>query len=210
MPSQQLIWDNRFSVDGKYDYEIDWITPYLDFFKKCGFVSILELGCGDGKCAVAMRNAGFKVLATDISDIAIKKLESGYEGLAVECVDMSMGLPYADESFDVVVSNLSSHYFSSEKTAKVYAEVLRVLKASGAFLLRVNDKREYEINKKSDTVEVLGANYVLSVNGKKKHYFDVEDLRWCLACFPNTWLNKVSLWCNGHKKYALEAIAYKG
>lgn len=209
MLSQQLIWDNRFSNDSKYDYEVDWIVPYLNYFKESGYQNILELGCGDGKCAVMMRSAGFKVLATDISDVAIKKFSSRSEGLTVECVDMSKGLPYADESFDVVVSNLSSHYFSSEKTAKVYADVLRVLKASGTFLLRVNDKREYEINKKSDTAKVLGANYVLSINGKKKHYFDAEDLRGCLACFPNTWLNKVSLWCNGHKKYALEAVAFK-
>ena len=210
MPSQQLIWDDRFSVEKKYDYEIDWIIPYFVYFKERGYENILELGCGDGKCAVAMQSAGFNVLATDISDVAIKKLATRYEGVAAECVDMSKGLPYANESFDVVVSILSSHYFSSEKTAKVYADVLRVLKAGGAFLLRVNDEREYEINKKSDTVEVLGMNYVLSINGKKKHYFDTEDLRGCLACFPNTQLNKVSLWCNGHKKFALEALAHKG
>lgn len=210
LESQQIIWDNRFSGDDKFDYEIDWIYPHLDFFKKCGYESVLELGCGDGKCAAAMCDAGFDVLATDISDVAIEKLASRYDGLASECVDMSEGLPYANQSFDAVVSNLSSHYFSSEKTAEVYADIFRVLKAGGTFLLRVNDDREYRINKASDTVEVLDVNYVLSVNGKRKHYFDADDLGECLACFPSVKLSKASFWCNGRKKYALEAVARKG
>lgn len=209
MIEQQTIWDKRFSGGKQYVYDTDWIDSYLGVFKSRGYRDILELGCGDGRCAAAMSKAGFNVLATDISIVAIKKVASAMPDVATECVDMSNHLPYDAGSFDAVVSNLSSHYFSSEKTAEIYADVHRVLKPGGIFLLRVNDDREYQINKLNDTVEKLSKNYVLSSNGKRKHYFDTDDLKGCLSCFSNVVLDKGSFRCNGRKKYVLEAVAYK-
>lgn len=209
MASARTIWNERYSDSRHFEYEISWIYPYLSLFKEMGYQSVLELGCGDGKCSKAIFRKGFKVVATDISNVAIDCLAQNCKGLNVARVDMSRKLPFKDRSFDVVLANLSSHYFSSKKTSEIYADVYRVLNNDGMFVLRVNDKREYRYNKEQDTVKSLGNNFVLSVNGKTKHYFDADDLDSCLSCFSSVYLHEVSFWCNGHTKYALEAFARK-
>ncbi len=41
---------------------------------------------------------------------------------------MSKGLPFADNLTDIIISDLSLHYFTEQKTFEILEEIKRVLK----------------------------------------------------------------------------------
>lgn len=209
MNKAKAIWENRFSENKLFSYGTEWLDSHIDQLKKDGIARILEVGSGDGACALKLEGRGFEVHASDISEIAVKRLLAKSPQMCVKCFDMAKGIPYKDDSFDAVVSNLSSHYFSAKETEFVYGEVYRVLRSGGRFILRVNDLREYRINKAQDTVEHIEQNYVLSKNGKHKRYFCVASLSKTLRRFDVSEVKEVEFVCNGRVKYALEATAFK-
>lgn len=210
METQQRIWNARYKSGKMFESQTSWLFPYISLLRGFeGVPQVLEVGCGDGRCSEYLKGCGFDVVASDISNVAINNLAERSSDIKCECFDISQGIPHEKRSFDLVLSNLSSHYFSTEETRDIYTDVWRVLKPGGYFLLRVNDRREYDTNKVGDTVETLGVNFVLSRNGKRKHYFDHDDLKSCLGDFNIISMKDVSFPCNGREKYAIEALARK-
>ena len=208
MSEAKAIWENRFLENKLFSYGTEWLDPHIDRLMRDEAVKILEIGCGDGACALKLESGGFEVHASDISEIAVERLSAKSTHMRVRCFDMGKGIPYEDDSFDAVVSNLSSHYFSARETEFVYGEVYRVLRSGGRFILRVNDLREYHINKVQDTVQLIEPDYVLSKNGKQKRYFSAVSLRDSLRRFDVSEVKEVEFPCNGRVKYALEATAF--
>lgn len=94
---------------------------------------ILDLGCGAGHVAFNLAPLVSKVVAYDLSEdmLAVVAQEAKRRDLpniktqigAVEC------LPYADESFDWVVTRLSAHHWLN--VAGGLSEINRVLKPNG-------------------------------------------------------------------------------
>lgn len=207
--SSRQIWNERFSSERRIICDTSWLDYYIERFRKDGVESILEIGCGDGDCALRLRRAGFSICATDISDEVVRKLsEKGpTDGFTVSRLDIRHRFPFCESAFDVVLSNLSAHYFSLRKTSAVFHEVGRVLRPGGYFLLRVNDSREYLINKAPDTFMRLPGGLVLSRNGKRKQYFTDDELKGCLSDFVIERMRGVEFPCDGHTKYALEVLA---
>lgn len=94
----------------------------------------LDLGCGGGFLSEALARRGATVSAIDpaAEAIAAAKAHAASEGLDIR-YDTGVGeaLPYADASFDVVVSvDVLEHV---ESVPKVLDEVTRVLKPGGVF-----------------------------------------------------------------------------
>lgn len=205
---QESIWDVRFSEGPWCACGTEWLESLRDVLGPGDGRRVLELGCGDGLCAKLLSNWGFEVVANDISTEALRQLGESDLRIQLSQFDMSQGIPFASQSFDVVLSNLSSHYFSQRGTHFVYAEVRRVLKVGGLFLVRVNDAREYEL-KKRDTIEEIEPGYVLSRNGKYKRYFSRSGLNNALSAYSTKRLEEVSFSCAGRDKYALLAIVQK-
>lgn len=95
---------------------------------------ILELGCGLGNDAVYFAKLGHNVLATDFSDVIIRKDKQTYKdvsSLRFKLVDSSKPLPFKDQKFDVIYARLSLHYFNEQTTRKVFKEISRILKNGG-------------------------------------------------------------------------------
>ena len=92
---------------------------------------VLELGCGAGMLALLKRK-GVTLTGVDLSDeCAIAARRNGYD--ETFCAELSH-LPFADASFDYVVSlDVLGHVEASDKDA-VLAEVKRVLRPGGVTL----------------------------------------------------------------------------
>jgi 2-polyprenyl-3-methyl-5-hydroxy-6-metoxy-1,4-benzoquinol methylase len=95
----------------------------------------LEVGCGRGSMSAFFADAGFEVHLLDTSDVALKTASSNFvaDGLRGHyiCGDC-LALPYASDSFDVVLSiGLLEHFAEIEQP--LY-EQIRVLKPGGLFL----------------------------------------------------------------------------
>lgn len=93
---------------------------------------VLDVGCGTGvvACTAAMRGA--QVTGLDLSPVLLEeaKFNAAVGGLAIEFVEGDCErLPFADASFDVVVSQFG-HMFAP-RPGVATAEMLRVLKPGG-------------------------------------------------------------------------------
>lgn len=51
---------------------------------------------------------------------------------------MTKGLPFEDNLTDIIISDLSLHYFTEQKTFEILDEIKRVLKPNGLLFFRVN------------------------------------------------------------------------
>jgi ubiquinone/menaquinone biosynthesis C-methylase UbiE len=85
---------------------------------------------------------------------------------------MTQGFPFETQSVDVMVSDLSLHYFDLQTTEKILKEINRVLHLNGMLLARVNSIGEY-IPQQNDIQ--LENNYYFS-KGYYRRYFSIEDI----------------------------------
>jgi ubiquinone/menaquinone biosynthesis C-methylase UbiE len=139
----------------------------LDGLQLRGDERVLDMGCGRGAVliAVAKRLTSGRVTGIDLwstrdqsgnaSDVTTRNatIEGVLERVAIETGDMR-SLPFADGSFDLVLSSLAIHNIRGRRDrAKAVAEAWRVLKPGGRLLIA--DIRSTALYAK--TLETLGA-----------------------------------------------------
>lgn len=98
--------------------------------------SVLDLACGTGTLAVLIKETHPKVEVTGIDGdakiLAIAEKKAIKKGVSVQFDEgLSFELPYANESFDRVVSSLFFHHLTRADKLKTLRGVLRVLKPNG-------------------------------------------------------------------------------
>lgn len=96
-------------------------------------LEILEIGCGPGALAGALRRwyPKAKVTGVDLDSEFIRFAKEHEEGVAFVEGDVKE-LPFADKSFDVVISNTVSEHI---EPSGFYGEQLRVLRDGGVCLV---------------------------------------------------------------------------
>jgi ubiquinone/menaquinone biosynthesis C-methylase UbiE len=134
----------------------EWLTPYYDtvvrlttrdeVFKRAlvaqaqlaGVNRVLDLGCGTATLTILLKQdqprAEVVGIDGDEKILAIAKTKASSAGVEIQFDEgMSSDLPYANESFDRVISSLFFHHLSRENKVKTLGEVCRVLKPNGEF-----------------------------------------------------------------------------
>lgn len=119
----------------KYD---GWLDKYENYLNKSKNTTIVELGCGWGNDTAYLLEKGFEVVGCDFSEESIKVMKELYPSVPVTHMDLRDGLPFADESAEVVLGDLCLHYFNHDDTQKILADIKRVLKKGGVLLCRMN------------------------------------------------------------------------
>ena len=102
-----------------------------------GSQRVLDLGCGAGHTALAVARRAAEVVAVDVTP----EMLAVARRLARECQITNVTyrradaarLPFAAASFDIVTSRYSAHHYADP--ARALAEVARVLRPGGTFLL---------------------------------------------------------------------------
>ncbi len=94
-------------------------------------LSVLDLGCGTGRHTLWMAEAGASVTAIDFSEGMMEKAraKAGAERVRFLVHDLHERLPFADGSFDRVVSGLVLEHLHD--MASFFSEAHRVLKPGG-------------------------------------------------------------------------------
>jgi ubiquinone/menaquinone biosynthesis C-methylase UbiE len=101
---------------------------------------VLEVGCGTGTLLLMIKreHKNVEVVGIDPDPKALKRArdKAARAGLAIQ-FDQGFGdqLPYADESFDRVLSSFMFHHLPAEEKGKFLAQVRGVLKSGGSFHL---------------------------------------------------------------------------
>jgi SAM-dependent methyltransferase len=101
---------------------------------------VLDLGCGTGTLTLMLKQQYPQTtiigLDADPEALSIAQKKRASSGLDVALDQgVAIALPYADASFDCVLSSLLFHHLSREQTIQTAREVVRVLKPAGRFLV---------------------------------------------------------------------------
>ena len=152
--------DTSFTDDVARFYESTLVPlifePYAqdlaDRTQEMGPGAVLEVACGTGVVTRALATAlpaDCNITATDLNDAMVGHGESIGTARAVTWRQADvMSLPFADESFDVVVCQFGVMFFPDRVAA--YREIRRVLRPGGTFLFNVWNGIEH--NEFADTV----------------------------------------------------------
>lgn len=206
---QKNFWDKRFSTE-IIDNEVSFLKKYSNILLSLGEKPLaLDLGCGDGNNSEFLYQLGFEVIASDFSNKALEKVSKRCSHINTIRFDMTETFPFESNSFDLVVASLSIQYFYKKETDKILLSIFNTLKEGGIFIIRVNNDKELQINKKKDIVKCLEDEFYLSKNGKTKRYYTKESLRRFLFHFEILEMKDVEFEFLGNKKYALESVVRK-
>jgi ubiquinone/menaquinone biosynthesis C-methylase UbiE len=91
------------------------------------------VGCGTGNLASRLVDRGLDVAAIDLDPAMVDLARGRLAGRAEVAVASVTALPFADASFDGVVSTLSMHHWADKGAG--LAEIARVLRPGGRALI---------------------------------------------------------------------------
>jgi SAM-dependent methyltransferase len=125
-------WIAVMAEDGDFSRKYVLDKPMLERVRAGDFKSALDVGCGEGRFSRMLRAAGIQTVGIDPTEILIDQArrrdpDGDYRLAAAE------NLPFADASFDLVVSYLSLIDIPDAATA--ISEMARVLKPGGRLLI---------------------------------------------------------------------------
>jgi tellurite methyltransferase len=141
-------WDERWATP---EGRADWLAPdpavaaLVPMLKARGTQHVLDLGCGVGRHALLFAEHGFDVEAIDGAaagvDFASRDADARGLRLNLRQADVD-ALPFADESFDYVLSWNVIFHGTMGDVGRRLAEIWRILKSGGLFQGTMLSKRD--------------------------------------------------------------------
>jgi SAM-dependent methyltransferase len=99
---------------------------------------ILEIGCGMGELTLGLIQAGFDAFGMDISDLRRERLSKAATGKFARAD--AVYLPWADASFDVVISQQLFEHLHPDDAKIHLGETYRIIKDGGCYILETPNK----------------------------------------------------------------------
>ena len=135
------------------------ITPLkkvpFEWYSDCKNKKILGIAAGGGQQMAILSALGGICTLFDISDDQIEadKFVSNREGYSISIIkgDMSNKLPFADETFDIIINPISNHYI--DNIDYLFTEIYRVLKKGGKFIAGLETEIYWTINNETHCLE---------------------------------------------------------
>lgn len=173
MAELEKLWDKRNKkATGKPIYDL-WLDNYLPLLKEYKQEEILDLGCGGGCDSLYLTERGYKVLACDISKEALSNTKKYIPGIKTKQMNLIEDFPFEDETYTLIIADLSLHYFTDQETIHIMKEIKRILKQNGILLARVHSTKN--LNKETALLEEVDKN--LYRRGEEfRRYFNKEDV----------------------------------
>jgi len=159
-----------------------WLQDWLQLLRdRAGAAPILELGCGIGKDTAILVEAGFRVVAFDLSPHAIKRARAAVPQAEFLVRDIRAPFPVTAAEVGVIIASLSLHYFAWAETLALVERIRTTLRPRGALLCRLNSTNDR--NYGAIGYPRIEDNYYL-VQGEPKRFFDQTSID---AVFATGW-----------------------
>ena len=161
------------------------------FIQSSKFSKILDLACGQGRHTVELAAMGYDVTGLDYSNdlLALARFRAEVNKVSVHLVKSDMrSIPFKHAEFDGVISMFSSFgYFEKEEdNEKVIAEVARVLKKQGVFVLDLRSLNFLQKHPSSKSTDINS----LGIEIQSKTFFNIQTNYW----------DAVMIWKRGNMK----------
>ena len=163
-------WSKRRSSVPVYDL---WLDEYKDILEQNKDKEILDLGCGIGADTLYLLERGYDVLSCDFSNEALKSIQDNIPNSKTLYLDMMKDFPVEDNTYSLIIADLSLHYFDNEITIHIMKEIKRILKKGGILLSRVASVNDFNFG--AGVGEQLEKNYYFEGDYTKR-FFDFEDV----------------------------------
>ena len=93
---------------------------------------ILDLGCGSGNDTLYLINKNKQVISCDQSSNAINNIKKNFpEVYDTKCFNMLDGMPFDNNSFELIIADLCLHYFKEKDTFELFEHAVEEVKAKG-------------------------------------------------------------------------------
>ena len=140
-------WNTRWQTS---EGRADWldadpdVAPAAALSRARGGVRALDIGAGVGRHSRVLAQAGFEVVATDLSEVGLEQIAgmAAGEGLAISTRLAPMtALPFGDASFDYVLAFNVIYHGDATVVRQAISEIARVLKPGGLYQGTMLSKR---------------------------------------------------------------------
>ncbi len=113
--------------------------------------------------------------------------------------------PFCDDKFEMVIADLSLHYFKNNDTFKIISEIKRILKPNGYLFFRLNstNTKEYKQLIENNIVEI--EKHLFYTKNMEKRFFNEEDINYYFKDFKKIYLKEDNM-----NRYNSEKIVWIG
>ncbi len=163
------------SIDPKSTNEINLTKKlyhdpfFLSLLPDLSNKKVLDIGCGDGYMLKALNKlyAGLELVGTDLPNMLEKNTsEKNIEFVPADCQE----LPFANNSFDYVISSLMFHWV--DNLERIAEEIYRVLKPKGMVITSNINPNTFHVGEWKN-MDPAKPEYVLTKDITKEQQFDV-------------------------------------
>lgn len=146
---------------------------------------VLDLGAGIGRHAIALARLGLALSALDAAPESLAAIRAKADNLDIDLHQGRMtSLPFADASFDHVLSWNVIYHGDEAIVVKTIAEIARVLKPGGTFMGTMLSARRLPVEQAKGTGHEISRNtWVFDGPGDKVHPHYFCNARDLLAIF---------------------------
>jgi SAM-dependent methyltransferase len=142
-------WSNdwrEFFGEGPYPYDLSLVEMRDGWERECRMVRtvvgpppcmLIDLGCGYGRHMAGLREAGYRVVGTDISVECVRRSLERPDSHQAVCAANEY-LPFPDKVFDGAYSVYSSIGYAGTCTLRILAEACRVTRPGGWLVIDVS------------------------------------------------------------------------
>lgn len=202
-------WEDNYQNFNNFDTKYgNWLTDFSEIIEKCQ-TPIIDLGCGHGNTAYYLVNKNKKVVACDYSKNSILNTIHDVKNIYdTKCFNMLENFPFESNYTDLIIADLSLHYFKEIDTFKILNEIKRVLKPNGYLIFRVNSVDDKNFGSNKD-IEIEPHLYLYNKEMLKR-FFDKDDIYYFFKDFEIISLAEDSVMkFNNIKNEVLEKKIYK-
>ena len=192
------IWNDlhkEFAKNNKPKYD-EWLNEFELIISNVK-TEIVDLGCGvTGNNTLYLLEKGKQVISCDFAEEALNVIKT-IKGSKTLLFDMLNTFPFEDNSTELVIADLSLHYFKEEDTKRIISEIKRILKPNGYLFFRVNSTNSTEYKKIIDRRdEEIESNLFFSKNMEKR-FFNENDINKYFKDFKIISLKEENMarWC---------------
>lgn len=195
-------WENIFGDKDKCIIKYDgWLQTFDKEINECK-TPIIDLGCGAGADTMYLLEIGKEVIPCDYYINAINNIKKLPELKEIKHFDMTKEIPLNDNFTDIIIADLTLHYFSEEQTFNILEEIKRILKPNGLLIFRVNSTRD--TNFMPNNMLEIEHNFYETSDGYKR-FFNEEDINKFFEKWNIVYINQEDMGRYGHTK-----ILWKG
>ena len=195
-------WSKKRSSIPVYDL---WLDEYKDILEKNKDNDILDLGCGIGADTLYLIERGYNVLSCDFSKEALKNVEDNIPNSKTMYLNMLEKFPIDNDTYSLIIADLSLQYFNSQDTIHIMNEIKRILKTDGILLARVASVNDFNFG--VGVGEELEKNFYFEGDYTKR-FFDLEDVNRYFGIIGSVEAEETSM-TRDEEEYSKPKILYK-